>query len=149
MEVILLQKVENLGNLGDKVSVKGGYGRNFLLPTGRAVPATPANVKAFEARRAELEKQAATTHTQAEERKERIESLTLTIARKAGEQGRLFGSVGTADIAEAATAAGVPVEKKEVRLPGGPFHSTGEFEVELHLHTDVNAVLRLSVVAED
>jgi large subunit ribosomal protein L9 len=149
MEVILLQKVENLGNLGDKVSVKGGYGRNFLLPTGRAVPATRDNVKAFEARRAELEKQANEALAEAEARKERIEALTVTIARKAGEQGRLFGSVGTADVAEAATAAGAPVEKKEVRLPGGPFHSTGEFEVELHLHTDVNATLRLTIVGED
>jgi large subunit ribosomal protein L9 len=148
MEVILLQKVENLGDLGDKVSVKGGYGRNFLLPTGRAVAATADNVKAFEARRAELEKQASEALAEAEARRERLEGLTVTIARKAGEQGRLFGSVGTADIAEAATAAGVPVEKKEVRLPGGPFHSTGEFEVELHLHTDVNATLQLTIVGE-
>jgi len=148
MEVILLQKVEHLGNLGDKVRVKGGYGRNFLVPSGRAVAATAQNIKAFEERRAELEKKAAGDLGEAQDRKEKIEGLTVSIARKAGEQGRLFGSVGAADIAEAATAAGVSLEKREVRLPDGPFHAVGEYEVRLHLHTDVSATLRLTVVAE-
>ncbi len=148
MQVILLQKVENLGDLGDKVRVKNGYGRNFLVPTGRAVAATPANVEAFEARRAELEKHAADSLSVARSRKEQLEALTLTIARKAGEQGRLFGSVGTIDIAEAVTAAGVSLAKKEVRLPGGPLHACGEFDVDLHLHTDVNARIKLVIVPE-
>jgi large subunit ribosomal protein L9 len=148
MEVILLQKVENLGNLGDKVRVKSGYGRNFLLPSGRAVAATESNVKAFEERRAELEKEAADALSLAEARREKIEALSVSIARKAGEQGRLFGSVGAADIAAAVTAAGVELEKREVRLPEGPFHGVGEYEVQLHLHTDVDATLRLNVVAE-
>jgi len=148
MEVILLQKVENLGNLGDRVRVKSGYGRNFLVPSGRAVSATAENVKAFEERRAELEKKAAGELGDAQTRKEKLEELTVSIARKAGEQGRLFGSVGAADIAEAVTAAGVPLEKREVRLPEGPFHATGEYEVQLHLHTDIKATLIVTVVAE-
>jgi large subunit ribosomal protein L9 len=148
MEVILLQKVEHLGNLGDKVRVKGGYGRNFLVPSGRAVTATADNIKAFEERRAELEKKASGELGEARDRKEKIEQLTVSIARKAGEQGRLFGSVGASDIAEAVTAVGVSLEKREVRLPEGPFHAVGEYEVQLHLHTDVSATLRLTVVAE-
>ncbi|MCG8429188.1 MAG: 50S ribosomal protein L9 [Chromatiales bacterium] len=148
MEVILLEKVENLGTLGDQVKVRPGYGRNFLIPSGKAVPATKENVAEFEARRAELEKQAAEALAAAEARKAKLEALTVSIARKAGDEGRLFGSVGTADIAAAATEAGVELEKREVRLPSGPFHTTGEFEVNLHLHTDVDAVLKLTVVAE-
>jgi large subunit ribosomal protein L9 len=149
MEVILLQKVENLGELGDKVAVKSGYGRNYLLPTGRAVPATKANQEVFEARRAELEKQEAESLAAAEARKAKIEGIAVTVARKAGDEGRLFGSVGTADIAAACTSAGVEVAKKEVRLPEGPFHVTGEFEVELHLHSDVDAILKLHIVPEN
>lgn len=149
MEVILLQKVENLGELGDKVAVKSGYGRNYLLPTGRAVPATKANQEVFEARRAELEKQEAGALAAAEARKEKIEGMSVTVARKAGDEGRLFGSVGTADIAAACTQAGVEVAKKEVRLPEGPLHVTGEFEVELHLHSDVDATLKLHIVPEN
>ncbi len=149
MEVILLQKVENLGELGDKVAVKSGYGRNYLLPTGRAVPATKANQEVFEARRAELEKQEAGSLAAAEARKEKIEGMSVTVARKAGDEGRLFGSVGTADIAAACTQAGVEVAKKEVRLPEGPLHVTGEFEVELHLHSDVDATLKLHIVPEN
>jgi len=148
MEVILLQKVEHLGSLGDKVRVKGGYGRNFLVPSGRAVTATAQNIKAFEERRAELEKKASGELGEAQDRKEKIEQLAVSIARKAGEQGRLFGSVGASDIVEAVTAAGVGLEKREVRLPEGPFHAVGEYEVPLHLHTDVSATLRLTVVAE-
>jgi len=149
MEVILLQKIENLGALGDKVTVKSGYGRNYLVPTGRAVSATKDNLEAFEARRAELEKEAAEAQTAAEARKAKVEELSVSISRKAGDEGRLFGSVGTADIAEAATAAGVEVAKREIRLPEGPFHHTGEFEVTIHLHTDVDAILKLAVVAEE
>ncbi|MEW7976082.1 MAG: 50S ribosomal protein L9 [Candidatus Sedimenticola endophacoides] len=149
MDVILLEKVDNLGALGDMVSVKAGFGRNFLIPGGKAVAATKANVAEFEARRAELEKQVAEALAAAEERKAKIEALSVSIARKAGDEGRLFGSVGTADIADAATAAGVELEKREVRLSEGPFHNTGEYEVELHLHTDVNATLKLTVVAAE
>ncbi len=149
MEVILLQKIENLGALGDKVTVKSGYGRNYLVPTGRAVSASKENLEAFEARRAELEKEAVETQTAAEARKAKVEELSISISRKAGDEGRLFGSVGTADIAEAATTAGVEVAKREVRLPDGPFHNTGEFEVVIHLYTDVDAILQLTVVAEE
>lgn len=149
MEVILLQKIENLGALGDKVTVKSGYGRNYLVPTGRAVSATKKNLEAFEARRAELEKEAVEAVAVAEERKAKVADLSISISRKAGDEGRLFGSVGTADIAEAMTAAGVEVAKREVRLPEGPFHHTGEFEVVIHLHTDVDAILKLAVVAEE
>lgn len=149
MEVILLEKIENLGGLGDKVNVKPGYGRNFLIPSGKAVAATKSNLAAFEARRAELEKQAQEALSAAEARKARLEALTgISVARKAGDEGRLFGSVGTADIAEAVTAAGVELNKREVRLPEGPLHTTGEFEIQLHLHTDVDATLNLSVVGE-
>ncbi|MBU0498769.1 MAG: 50S ribosomal protein L9 [Gammaproteobacteria bacterium] len=149
MDVILLKKVENLGGLGEKVSVRPGYGRNFLIPTGAAVSATGENVKLFEARRAELEKQAAESLQTAEQRKASLEGLgTVTIAAKAGDEGRLFGSVGTADIADACVKAGVEVSKKEVRLSAGPFHTTGEFDVTLHLHTDVNAGIKLVIVPE-
>ncbi|HEB96958.1 MAG TPA: 50S ribosomal protein L9 [Sedimenticola thiotaurini] len=148
MDVILLEKVDNLGGLGDKVSVKPGYGRNYLIPSGKAVAATKENVEEFEKRRAELEKQAAEVLAAAEERKGRIEALELvTIARKAGDEGRLFGSVGTSDIAEAVTASGVELAKREVRLPEGPFHTTGEFEVQVHLHSDVDTVVRIAIVA--
>ena len=148
MEVILLKKIENLGALGDKVTVRAGYGRNYLIPTGRAVFATKENLEAFEARRAELEKEAAEALVAAEARKAKIEKLSISISSKAGDEGKLFGSVGTADIAHAATEAGVEIEKKEVRLPEGPFHIVGEFEVVIHLHTDVDAVLKLAIVPE-
>jgi len=148
MEVILLQKVDNLGSLGDRVRVRAGYGRNFLVPTGRAVMATKANIEAFEQRRAELEQKESDILAAAEARKEQVEALHVTIARKAGDEGRLFGSVGTADIADAVTAAGVELEKREVRLPNGPLHNLGEFEVTLHLHSDVNATVKVSVIPE-
>ncbi|MEJ2389655.1 MAG: 50S ribosomal protein L9 [Chromatiaceae bacterium] len=121
MEVILLKKVGHLGGLGDKVSVRSGYGRNYLIPSGLAVPATEGNLKAFEERRAELEREASEALAGAEARREKLDGLTVTIARKAGDEGRLFGSVGTADIAEAAQALGLEVEKQEVRLPHGRF----------------------------
>ncbi|MCP5444392.1 MAG: 50S ribosomal protein L9 [Chromatiaceae bacterium] len=149
MDVILLEKIDNLGGLGDKVSVSAGYGRNFLIPTGKAVAATKKNLTEFEARRAELEKQAAEMLAEAEARKVKIEALgTISISRNAGDEGRLFGSVGTGDIADAVTAAGVELAKREVRLPDGPFHVIGEFDVHLHLHTDVDAALKLAIVHE-
>ena len=149
MDVILLDKIDNLGGLGDTVKVKPGYGRNFLIPSGKAVPATKANLEIFETRRAELEKQSADALTAAKGRKSRLDEMTITIQRKAGEEGRLFGSVGTADIAEAVTAAGVEVVKREVRLPQGPFNTTGEFEVQLHLYTDVDATVTVVIVPEE
>ncbi|WP_150303048.1 50S ribosomal protein L9 [Pseudomonas saliphila] len=147
MEVILLEKIANLGNLGDKVAVKAGYARNFLLPFGKATPANAANVEAFEARRAELEKIAAERKAEAEVRAEKLAELTVTITANAGEEGKLFGSIGTRDIADAVTAAGVELEKSEVRLPEGPLRNVGTFDVAVHLHTDVEATVKLEVVA--
>lgn len=147
MEVILLEKIANLGNLGDKVAVKAGYARNFLLPFGKATPATAGNVEAFEARRAELEKAAAERKGEAEARAAKLAELTVTIAANAGEEGKLFGSIGTRDIADAVTAAGVELEKSEVRLPEGPLRAVGEFDVAVQLHTDVEATVKLVVVA--
>jgi large subunit ribosomal protein L9 len=148
MDIILLQKIDNLGDLGDTVSVKGGYGRNFLIPSGRAVPATPENLQAFEARRAELQKEAAEKLAVAEKRKEVLHGMAVTIHCKAGEEGRLFGSVGTADIAQAVTDSGVELAKKEVILPHGAFRVAGEYEVDLHLHADVDATLKLNIIPE-
>ena len=148
MEVILLEKVANLGSLGDKVKGKAGYGRNFLLPYGKAVPATEANLKAFEERRAELEKAAAEKLSAAQARAEALEGAAFTISSKAGEEGKLFGSIGVRDIADAITAGGTEVEKSEVRLPEGPIRVTGEYEIELQLHSDVEVSVKLAVVAE-
>ena len=148
MEVILLKTVGGLGALGDKVKVRPGYGRNYLVPGGFAVSATAANLEAFEARRAELEREAAANLASAESRKAALEGVRVTIARKAGDQGRLFGSVGAGDIADAVTAAGVPIAKQEVRLPAGPFRATGEFQVTLHLHADVDATVTVDIVPE-
>ena len=149
MEVILLQKVENLGNLGDKVKVRAGYGRNYLIPHGKAKPATVANLAEFEKRRAELEKQAAEALSGAEARKAQLEGKVITVNAKAGQEGKLFGSVGTVDIAEALTSGGVKVERKEVRMPQGPIRVAGEHKVEIHLHTDVNVEITVNVVAEE
>lgn len=148
MEVILLKKVGHLGDLGEKVAVRSGYGRNFLIPSGYAVPATEANLKAFEERRAELEKEAAEALTAAEVRREKLEGLTVMVARKAGDEGKLFGSVGTQDISDAVVAMGMELEKQEVRLPDGPFRAAGEYEVTLHLHADVDASIKLEVIPE-
>ncbi|MBW7472841.1 50S ribosomal protein L9 [Marinobacter sp. M216] len=148
MEVILLEKVANLGSLGDKVKVKAGYGRNFLLPYGKAVPATEANLKAFEERRAELEKAAAEKLAAAKTRAEALEGASFTISSKAGEEGKLFGSIGVRDIADAITTGGTEVEKSEVRLPEGPIRVTGEYDIELQLHSDVEVTVKLAVVAE-
>lgn len=149
MEVILLKKVENLGNLGDKVRVKAGYGRNYLIPQGKAAPATTANLAAFEARRAQLEQEAAEALKVAEERRAALEQIAVKISAKAGSEGKLFGSVGTIDIADAITAAGVAVERKEVRLPEGSIRATGEHKVDIHLHTDVNTSITITVVGEE
>ncbi len=150
MEVILLDKVTGLGELGDKVTVKAGYGRNYLIPSGKAVPATRENLEEFEKRRAELERQAAEKLAAAQERKAAVENLgSVTIAHRAGDEGKLFGSVGTSDIARACRDAGVEVQKAEVRLPEGPMRTTGEYEVVLHLHPDVNATLKVVIVAEE
>ncbi|TGN38205.1 50S ribosomal protein L9 [Marinobacter confluentis] len=148
MDVILLEKVANLGSLGDKVKVKAGYGRNFLLPYGKAVPATADNLKAFEERRAELEKAAAEKLAAAQARGEALNGASVTITSKAGEEGKLFGSIGVRDIADAITAAGTEVEKSEVRLPEGPLRVVGEYEIELQLHSDVSVSINLAVVAE-
>ncbi|MFV1939275.1 50S ribosomal protein L9 [Pseudomonas luteola] len=148
MEVILLEKIANLGNLGDKVNVKGGYARNFLLPQGKATAATADNVAAFEARRAELEKQAADKKASAEARAAKLNELTVTIAANSGDEGKLFGSIGTRDIAEAVSAAGVELDKSEVRLPNGALRNVGEFDVDVQLHTDVETTVKVIVVAE-
>ena len=148
MEIILLEKIENLGAMGDRVNVKPGYGRNFLIPKGKAAPATEENIAEFEARRAEFEKVAAEALAVAEARRDQLADLTVTISGKAGDEGKLFGSVGTADIAEAITESGVTVERNEVRLPTGAFRQIGEYDVQLHLHTDVDATVKLVIAAE-
>ncbi|AIS18432.1 MULTISPECIES: 50S ribosomal protein L9 [Pseudomonas] len=147
MELILLEKVANLGNLGDKVNVKAGYGRNFLLPFGKATAATAANLAAFEERRAELEKAAADKKASAETRAAQLAELEVTITATAGDEGKLFGSIGTHDIADALTASGVEVAKAEVRLPNGTIRNVGEYDVAVHLHSDVEATVRVVVVA--
>lgn len=149
MEVVLLENISNLGGLGDKVNVKAGFGRNYLVPQGKAVPATAANVAEFEARRADLEAAAATTLAAAEARAEVINALGLiSIAANAGEEGKLFGSVGTRDIAEAVTAAGAEIDKSEVRLPEGALRDLGEFEVAIQVHGDVFASVAIAVIPE-
>lgn len=143
-----MKKVRGLGELGDKVSVRSGYGRNFLIPSGYAKPATAENLKAFEERRAELEREAAEALAAAEARKAKLEGVIVTVPRKAGDEGRLFGSVGTADIANAITESGLGIEllKSEVRLPDGPFRAVGDYDVELHLHSDVSVSVRIEVI---
>ena len=148
MELILLQKVTNLGGLGDKVKVKPGYGRNFLVPQGKAVPATEANLKAFEAKRAEYEAKANALLSDAEARKAKLEGGAVTIKANASTEGKLFGSVGPRDIAEAFTASGLPLEKSEVVMGEGPIRKTGEFDVLIHLHADVETTVKVTVVPE-
>lgn len=143
-----MKKVDQLGGLGDKVSVRPGYGRNYLIPSGFAVPATEANLKAFDERRAELEKQASESLAAAESRREKLDGLTVTVARKAGDEGKLFGSVGTQDIATAVQEMGMELERQEVRLPEGPYRAAGEYEVTLHLHADVDATIKLEIIPE-
>ena len=149
MEVVLLQKVKNLGNLGDKVRVKPGYGRNFLVPHGKAVAATEKNLAEFEKRRAEYESKANQQLSGAEARKAQLEGASITIKANASPEGKLFGSVGPRDIAEAFTAAGTSIEKSEVVMPDGPLRHIGEFEVQIHLHADVHTAVKVVVAAED
>jgi large subunit ribosomal protein L9 len=148
MQIILLEKVVNLGNLGDVVKVKDGYARNFLIPQRKAKRATPAAMAEFEARRAELERVAAEKLAAAQGVAEKMAGLAVSVARKAGMDGRLFGSVGNADIAEALKAAGFEVDKSDVRMPEGPLKAIGEFPIDVVLHTDVLANISVSVVAE-
>lgn len=149
MEVILLDNVENLGGIGDKVKVKPGYARNFLLPQGKATRATRENIAEFEARRAELEAKAAEVISEAQARAEKIEGLQLQLKAKAGSEGKLFGSVGPVDIAEAAEAAGITIERSELRMAEGPLRMVGEHEVLVHLHTDVSATISVTIEAEE
>lgn len=149
MEVILLQKVANLGSIGDRVKVKSGYGRNFLLPSGKATVATSANIAKFEVIRADLEKKAGAELTSATARAESLKEFRLELKAKAGNEGKLFGSVGTADIADALSAAGHAVERAEVRLPEGPIRMVGEHAVTVHLHADVDVQITVAIAAED
>lgn len=148
MDVILLEKVRNLGNLGDQVKVRSGYGRNFLIPQGKAVIANAKNKTTFEARRAELEKAQAEHLVAAQARAEKMSGATVQIVAKAGEEGKLFGSIGTADIAEAMTQSGFTLERAEIHLPTGPIKQIGDFEIPVSLHTEVNFKIHVSVVAE-
>ena len=149
MEVILLSKVENLGALGDKVSVRSGYARNYLIPQGKAKFATPENIAEFEARRAELEAEAASVLATAEERKSKLDGITVTIPAKESSEGKLFGSVGNIDVIEALTTMGHQVEKREIRMPDGAFRNIGDYQIELHLHTDVNATITINIIPEE
>lgn len=148
MEVILLEKVGKMGVLGDTVNVKGGYARNYLVPQGKAVPATKDNVKYFEERRAELEKAEAEKLTSAQQRAEKLAEIEVTVAANAGDEGKLFGSIGPRDVADLITAAGVEVSKSEVRMPEGPIRATGEYNIAIQVHPDVDAEVHIIVVPE-
>ena len=149
MEVILLEKIQKLGELGESVKVKPGYGRNYLIPNGKAVPATADNVAKFEARREELEMAQADALGKAKIRTEKLKDISVTITKKAGAEGKLFGSVGTVDIAGAVTATGEELNKHEVIMPDGPLRIIGEYEVALHLHADVDVKVKVIVEAEE
>ena len=149
MEVILLEKIQNLGELGDQVRVKAGYGRNYLVPQKKAVPATPENIKKFEQQRSGLEKVQADSFLAAKARSESLEDLSVTIYAKAGTEGKLYGSVGTAEIAEAIAQAGEEVQKREIRLPEGPVRDLGEHEITVQLHADVLVNVNVNIVAEE
>ena len=149
MEVILLEQVNKLGALGEQVTVKPGYGRNFLIPSGKAALATPENREKFEARRAELEQAQADALSAAKAQAEKIDGLALTLRRKVSSGGKLFGSVGASDIVEAAAAAGATLSRQAIKLEDGPFKQVGEYEVEVHLRADVDAVIKLAIVSED
>ena len=148
MQVILLDKIGKLGNLGDQVSVKAGFGRNYLLPYGLPVPATAENQAAFEAQRAELEAQVAERKTEAEARAAQLNEIELSLVAKAGEEGKLFGSIGPRDLAEAIAQSGIDIAKSEVRMPEGPLRNTGEYDIVLQLHAEVTATVRVVVVGE-
>lgn len=149
MQIILLERIGGLGNLGDVVTVKNGYARNFLIPSGKAKRATEANMKEFEARRAELEAKQAETLANAQARQEKLNGQTITVAQKAGVDGRLFGSVTNADIAHAIQETGIEAAKSNIRLPDGPLKAVGEYEVEVALHTDAIAKIIVAVVAAE
>ena len=150
MEVILLENIENLGSLGDKVTVKSGFARNYLVPQGKAKMATAANMAEFQAMRVELEKAAEIAKAEGEARLAAISALgNIEITAKVGSEGKLFGSIGTADIADAITAAGSVVEKREIRLPEGAIRSTGEYEIDVHLYTDIDVTVTIVVVGEE
>lgn len=149
MDVILLDKVENLGDIGDLVTVKPGYGRNYLLPSGKASLATPENIAEFEARRADLEKHAVEELTAAKARAELVQGMELVIQANVGTEGKLFGSVGPIDIADACEKVGVEIARSEVRMPDGPIHEVGDYTVGLHFHSDVNAEITVKVVADE
>jgi len=149
MNVILMDNIENLGRIGDLVTVKPGYGRNFLIPQGKAVLATPANVKAIEVRRVELEKAAAEERVTAKSRAKAIQGLELVIPANAGSEGKLFGSIGPIDIAEAFSNIQVEVERSEIRMPDGPIHDLGEFTIGVHLHSEINVDVTVRIVAEE
>jgi large subunit ribosomal protein L9 len=149
MEIILLQKVDNVGGIGDLVKVKSGYARNFLIPQGKATLATPENKAKFELRRAELEAKAAAELGAAQARAKKLEGVTVKIEMQAGEEGKLFGSVGTVDIAEELNKRGFEVERSEIRLPDGPLRSVGDHQVDLHLHTDVNVQIKVVIEAAE
>ena len=150
MDVILLENIENLGSLGDKVAVKSGFARNYLVPHGKAKVATAANLAEFEVRRAELEKAAAEAQVGGENRQQAIEALgVLEITARVGSEGKLFGSVGTADIADAITAAGATVEKREIRMPDGAIRTVGEHQIDIHLYTGIDTTVTISIVAEE
>jgi large subunit ribosomal protein L9 len=148
MQVILLERIDNLGDIGDQVNVKAGFGRNFLLPQKKATIATKENIIIFEAKRAEFEAKQAAGIGAARARAAQSENLSVEIAAKVGEEGKLFGSIGTVDISDACNAAGVDIQRSEIRLPDGPLRKVGEHEVELHLHTDVNVTITVTVVPE-
>ena len=148
MDIILLQRIKNLGKLGDKVSVKAGYGRNYLIPQGQAVAATESNTAAFEARRAELEKAEADVLAAAQARADELNEVNIAITSKAGDEGKVFGSIGTRDIADALTSAGLTVDRAEVRLPNGALRHTGEFNIAIQLHHDVTAEVLVTIVSE-
>jgi len=149
MQVILLEKIDNVGLLGDLVDVKAGFARNFLLPQGKAELATPSNVEAFEQRRSELEAQEAEALASAKSRASKLEGKTITVVSRAGSEGKLFGSIGTEEIRLAAESAGHEIEKKEIRLPEGPLRSVGEHPVTLHLHTDIDVEILVDVIGEE
>jgi large subunit ribosomal protein L9 len=149
MELILLTKVLNLGNIGDKVRVKPGYGRNYLIPQGKAAPATAANLAEFEKRRADYEAKANRELADAQARKEKLDNASVTIRANASTEGKLYGSVGPRDIAEAFTAAGYPLAKSEVILGEGPIRRTGEFDVHVTLHADVECIVKVIVSPEE
>jgi len=150
MQVILLEKIKNLGDLGSVVDVRAGYGRNFLIPQGKALPANKDNLATVEARRVELQAQAAELLAAAQARAAKLDGISVSIASKAGDEGKLFGSIGTRDIADAITAqTGVELDRADVKLPDGALRSTGEFEIDVQLHSDLTVVIKLAIVPEE